>query len=107
MNKEGPAFRRAFLFAAPARFAAVTFLRVKKVGSIGERAISTIVVQYDTLDTLVDLKIKALIKVTPDGHRIHRVSEHTCGFRQIAIRRKNRKLVAVSVLFDRHGEIGT
>lgn len=33
-------------------FAALTFVQVKKVGSIGERGINTDIVQYDTLNTL-------------------------------------------------------
>lgn len=41
-------------------FAALTFVQVKKVGSIGERGINTNVVQYDTLDTLVALKGKGI-----------------------------------------------
>ncbi|WP_223494849.1 hypothetical protein [Stenotrophomonas indicatrix] len=39
--------------------AALTFVQVKKVGSIGERGINTNVVQYDTLDTLVALRARA------------------------------------------------
>lgn len=56
MNKEGPALRWALLFYTRVKFAAVTLLRVKKVGNIGERAINTIVVRYDMLDTLLALK---------------------------------------------------
>lgn len=37
-------------------FKALTYVQVKKVGSIGERGINTNIVQYDTLDTLVALK---------------------------------------------------
>jgi len=40
--------------------AALTFVQVKKVGSIGERGINANVVQYDTLDTLVALKGKGI-----------------------------------------------
>ncbi|MDT3468634.1 hypothetical protein [Stenotrophomonas maltophilia] len=41
-------------------FAALIFVQVKKVGSIGERGINTNAVQYDTLDTLVAQKGKGI-----------------------------------------------
>jgi hypothetical protein len=41
-------------------FEALTWVQVKKVGSIGERGISTNVVQYNTYDTLVGLKGKGV-----------------------------------------------
>ncbi|MBA0313174.1 hypothetical protein D7Y33_19510 [Stenotrophomonas maltophilia] len=40
-------------------------LRVKKVGNIGERAINTIVVRYDMLDTLLALKGKGIGRRRP------------------------------------------
>ncbi len=41
-------------------FKALTFVPVKKVGSIGERGINTNIVTYDTYDTLVSLKGKGI-----------------------------------------------
>lgn len=41
-------------------FKALTYVQVKKVGSIGERGISTNIVNYDTLDTLVSMKGKGI-----------------------------------------------
>jgi hypothetical protein len=42
------------------QFAALTYVQVNKVGSIGERGISTNVVSYDTLDTNVSSKGKGI-----------------------------------------------
>ncbi len=42
------------------QFAALTYVQVKKVGSLGERGINTNVVSYDTLDTVVSLKGKGI-----------------------------------------------
>ncbi|WP_312738881.1 hypothetical protein [Stenotrophomonas sp.] len=41
-------------------FKALAYVQVKKVGSIGERGISTNIVNYDTLDTLVSMKGKGI-----------------------------------------------
>ncbi len=41
-------------------FKALAYIQVKKVGSIGERGISTNIVNYDTLDTLVSMKGKGI-----------------------------------------------
>ncbi|MBH1851937.1 hypothetical protein I5V61_06625 [Stenotrophomonas maltophilia] len=43
-----------------AEFAALIYVQVKKVGSIGERGINTNIVSYDTLDTLVSMKGKGI-----------------------------------------------
>ena len=43
-----------------AGFAALTWVQVKKVGSVGERGITTNMVTYDTWDTLVALKGKGI-----------------------------------------------
>ncbi len=42
------------------QFDALTYVQVKKVGSLGERGINTNVVSYDTLDTVVSLKGKGI-----------------------------------------------
>ncbi len=42
------------------QFKALAYIQVKKVGSIGERGISTNIVNYDTLDTLVSMKGKGI-----------------------------------------------
>ncbi|HFT6991409.1 MAG: hypothetical protein KH046_00860 [Stenotrophomonas maltophilia] len=64
-------------------FAALTFVQVKKVGSIGERGINTNVVQYDTLDTLVALKGKG---ITNAGDPQIEVAEDLADPGQVAMR---------------------
>lgn len=64
-------------------FAALTFVQVKKVGSIGERGINTNVVQYDTLDTLVALKGKG---ITNAGDPQIEVAEDLTDPGQVAMR---------------------
>ncbi|HEL4296713.1 TPA: hypothetical protein UM674_000642 [Stenotrophomonas maltophilia] len=64
-------------------FAALTFVQVKKVGSIGERGINTNVVQYDTLDTLVALKGKG---ITNAGDPQVEVAEDLADPGQVAMR---------------------
>ncbi|TGR55704.1 hypothetical protein EN794_004695 [Mesorhizobium sp. M00.F.Ca.ET.151.01.1.1] len=64
-------------------FAALTFVQVKKVGSIGERGINTNIVQYDTLDTLVALKGKG---ITNAGDPQVEVAEDLTDPGQVALR---------------------
>ncbi|UXB21943.1 hypothetical protein K7566_09665 [Stenotrophomonas maltophilia] len=64
-------------------FKALTFAQVKKVGSIGERGISTNIVQYDTLDTLVALKGKG---ITNAGDPQVEVAEDLTDPGQVALR---------------------
>ncbi len=64
-------------------FKALTFVQVKKVGSIGERGISTNIVQYDTLDTLVALKGKG---ITNAGDPQVEVAEDLTDPGQVALR---------------------
>ncbi|WP_164116194.1 hypothetical protein [Stenotrophomonas maltophilia] len=64
-------------------FAALTFVQVKKVGSVGERGINTNVVQYDTLDTLVALKGKG---ITNAGDPQIEVAEDLIDPGQVAMR---------------------
>ena len=64
-------------------FAALTFVQVKKVGSIGERGINTNVVQYDTLDTLGALKGKG---ITNAGDPQIEVAEDLTDPGQVAMR---------------------
>ncbi|WP_303638816.1 hypothetical protein [Stenotrophomonas tuberculopleuritidis] len=64
-------------------FAALTYVQVKKVGSIGERGINTNVVQYDTLDTLVALKGKG---ITNAGDPQIEVAEDLADPGQVAMR---------------------
>ncbi|KGU41861.1 MULTISPECIES: hypothetical protein [Xanthomonas] len=42
------------------QFEALTFVQVKKVGSVGERGLTTNIVTYDTWDTAVSLKGKGI-----------------------------------------------
>jgi len=64
-------------------FKALTFVQVKKVGSIGERGINTNIVQYDTLDTLVALKGKG---ITNAGDPQVEVAEDLTDPGQVALR---------------------
>ena len=64
-------------------FAALTYLQVKKVGSIGERGINTNIVSYDTLDTLVSMKGKG---ITNAGDPAVEVAEDLADPGQIAMR---------------------
>ncbi|WP_235646505.1 hypothetical protein [Stenotrophomonas maltophilia] len=64
-------------------FAALTFVQVKKVGSMGERGINTNIVQYDTLDTLVALKGKG---ITNAGDPQVKVAEDLTDPGQVALR---------------------
>lgn len=64
-------------------FANLTFVQVKKVGSIGERGINTNIVRYDTLDTLVALKGKG---ITNAGDTQVEVAEDLTDPGQVALR---------------------
>ena len=66
-----------------AAFTALTYVQVKKVGSIGERGINTNIVQYDTLDTLVALKGKG---ITNAGDPQVEVAEDLADPGQVAMR---------------------
>ncbi|PJL44750.1 hypothetical protein [Stenotrophomonas maltophilia] len=66
-----------------AEFAALTYVQVKKVGSIGERGINTNIVSYDTLDTLVALKGKG---ITNAGDPQVEVAEDLTDPGQVALR---------------------
>lgn len=81
---------KLYICAAPkntdlteAEFKALTFVQVKKVGSIGERGINTNIVQYDTLDTLVALKGKG---ITNAGDPQVEVAEDLTDPGQVALR---------------------
>lgn len=64
-------------------FKALTFVEVKKVGSVGERGINTNIVQYDTWDTQVALKGKG---ITNAGDPQVEVAEDLADPGQIAMR---------------------
>lgn len=66
-----------------AAFTGLTYVQVKKVGSIGERGINTNIVQYDTLDTLVALKGKG---ITNAGDPQVEVAEDLTDPGQVAMR---------------------
>jgi hypothetical protein len=66
-----------------AEFAALTYVQVKKVGSVGERGINTNIVTYDTWDTLVALKGKG---ITNAGDPPVEVAEDLTDPGQIAMR---------------------
>ncbi|RZZ81124.1 hypothetical protein [Pseudoxanthomonas winnipegensis] len=64
-------------------FAALTWVQVKKVGSVGERGTSTNSVSYDTWDTLVSLKGKG---ITNAGDPVVELAEDLADPGQIALR---------------------
>jgi len=64
-------------------FAALAYIQVKKVGSVGERGINTNIVTYDTWDTLVALKGKG---ITNAGDPPVEVAEDLTDPGQIAMR---------------------
>jgi len=66
-----------------AEFAALTYVQVKKVGSVGERGINTNIVTYDTWDTSVSLKGKG---ITNAGDPPVEVAEDLTDPGQIAMR---------------------
>ncbi|RLK53454.1 hypothetical protein BCL79_2761 [Stenotrophomonas rhizophila] len=79
-----------------AEFTALTFVQVKKVGSVGERGINTNIVTYDTWDTLVSLKGKG---ITNAGDPPVEVAEDLTDPGQIAMRAAGAPNVADAYAF--------